>query len=87
MSTALEQSFADLCAKHDVHYIAVSISTEQRKVDRFLVSIQWPGEGNCAMQHGSTISEALTRTLAEVAAMRTPEPPSFLADEPLTVEV
>lgn len=86
MATQLEQSFADLCAKHDVHYISASINMEQREHARFLVSIQWPGEGNCAMQHGSTLSEALTRTLAEVAAMRTPEPPSFFADEPLTVE-
>ncbi len=84
--TSLEQSFADLCVKHDVHYISASINTHQPETARFLVCIQWKGEGSCAMQNGRTLSEALTRALAEVAAMRTPEPASHFADEPLTVE-
>ena len=86
MATALEQSFADLCEKHDVRYISASIKLDQREPARFLVSVQWPGEGNCALQNGRTLSEALTRALAQVAAMRTPEPASHFADEPLTAE-
>lgn len=85
MTTALEQSFADLCEKHEVHYISASINMEQPARARFLVSIQWPGDGNCAMQHGHTLSEALTRAIAEVYAMRTPAPPSYFADAPLAI--
>lgn len=69
MTTALEQSFADVCAKHDVHYVDVSINLHQSEAARFHACLQW-GDSGCAQANGSTISEALTEAVGTMLVRR-----------------
>jgi len=86
--SALEQSFVDLCAKHDAHCVAVGIDLYQGPPNaRWQVCIQW-GEDGCAIGNCGTLSEALTSAVSQMRIKRglhTPEGPT-LADEPLPVE-
>lgn len=83
--SALEQSFADLCAKHDVHYVDVGINLKQRPAARFRASVQWDGDDGCASSNGATISEALTGAISAMLVKRGLRTDA-LADDPLPVE-
>lgn len=79
---ALEQSFANICAKHGVHYIDVSLSLLQDESARFCIFLQWTGEKACSMGHGATIEAALAASVADMHAKRGVSDAAF-ADEPL----
>lgn len=78
MSTMLEQSFADLCAEHDL--TAISICYNHGGGLRFSSFVH--GGGECSVCHGDTIAQAIHAAIVGLAARRT-APGQLLADEPL----
>lgn len=86
--TALEQSFADLAARHNLSSLSVTFMAEGRQ--RYWVSAQWsddaaPNGLGCEHGHGDgTLASALTEALSKAAASRSIT--TTLADEPLPVE-
>jgi hypothetical protein len=85
MTTALEQSFADICEKHNLSSFAVKIVRSRR----FVATAHWEGftrSGNaCATEFGDSIAEAITNTLAAATADRASDV-IVLADERLPEE-
>ncbi len=72
--TNLEQSFADLCIKHDLLNLDVSINPDP-DCSRFQVSMQWRDETKefgrgISAEHGDTIAEALTAAIGSILAKR-----------------
>lgn len=63
----MEQTLKDLCAKHGLNYVSVSISqSEPRHCSIFL---HW--DGRCAYGNGATFDAALSEALADMAERRT----------------
>lgn len=87
--SALEQSFRDICEKHDLTVLSVSASRRTDGSSGFRATAHWDGfsrTGNaCEFGYGDTIAEALAELFGAVTSARTPEGPT-LADEPLPVE-
>ncbi len=62
----MEQTLKDLCAKHGLDYVSVSISL--RAHSYCSIFLHW--EGRCAHGTGATFDAALTEALAEMAERR-----------------
>jgi hypothetical protein len=78
---ALEQSFMDLCAKHNVDTVSVQFSKRIRD-DWFSVYVH--AGDLCAGGNGETIAVALGNAVTSMNAKRRTCSPIALADEPLT---
>lgn len=86
--SALEQSFRDICEKHDLTVFTVSALKYEDGGMRFAAAAYWDGFSRSGDAYevcrGNTLSEAVSKTLDAVKLARTP--PEALADEPLPVE-
>ncbi len=86
MATQLEQSFRDICAKHDIHAVSIGILLpNDNRGSAFSVSLQRWIDGHpsgCWQAGGSTIQGALGEAIAQIYAVEE----IALVDEPLTVE-
>lgn len=85
MATALEQSLADLCEKHDL--LSFGLNFHPAPHSFFSVSLQWAkyGEREGVLEHGGTSAAALGNAVAAMIAKRTLGVPIDLPDEALTV--
>ncbi len=85
--TALEQSFRDICARHNVHSVSINLLTPNDRCGAgWSVGLQrWDGDepipGACWHGSGKSIATALTAAIAEI-----PRAASF-ADEALPIEL
>lgn len=80
--SALEQSFRDICEKHDLRAIGITIHPAHN--DAFTVYVH-ANPGLCAGESRETLADALNASLALMAAKRGLLA-GALADEPLPVE-
>ena len=75
----LADTFAEIAASNDAHYLSISMNTDQASRDaRWMACVQWEGfsrDGAGISQcHGSTPEEALRVTLEEMRIKREPYP-------------
>lgn len=67
MTTALEQSFAAICAQHGLTAITLGMNLKQREESRFTVTVHWDGFTStghrCTNAHGATLQAALDACL------------------------
>lgn len=80
MTTKLEQSIIDLCAKHDLSSVSFHFRSSAR-ISPFGVYVFAPDlDGECELGGGKTLAEALSDAMSKVAVNRANR---ALADEPL----
>lgn len=79
MATALEQSFRDLLAEHNL--ASLSIDCNVRGFYSYA-----HGDGQCASGGGATIAEALSNSIAALHVKRLTTEPVALPDEALPAE-
>ena len=86
-ASALEASFAQLCAEHDLTCVKVGLNLNQHEASRFGVTVHWDGYtrwvSGYISENGATIAEALTKTFERMRELRTPPLVPTLADEAL----
>lgn len=91
MASALEQSFIDICEKHDLTVFSVDRRTHAGAEPYWHSNCHWDGYSrrgfNCQSGNGQTIAEAVSNCLAAMRADREHHTELTLADEPLIAEV
>jgi len=94
VSNALEQSFADICAKHELTCLSIALMVDYDETPPrgwFNACLQWRDRSK---EHGlggvsssaDTIAAALSSATELMVAKRHPDLAGALADEPLLVE-
>jgi len=87
--SALEQSMRDICAKHGL--LNIVLTMHSAPTNHLSVSVQWLDDSQergrgCVFGDGGTFAECLTDALRQMVDMRFPVPPmSELADVVLEV--
>ena len=79
--SALEQSFRDICARHNLRAFSLHCSEDTSEDHRFYAYAHPAKVAGCVSGNGPTIAGALADTLAKLSK------PILLADEALPVEI
>jgi len=72
----LADVFKELIAKHDIHYLGVSINAKMSDESLWGAVIQWDGFTRafncCVIEHGPTPEQAIAKALGSMIVARTP---------------